>query len=72
MKALPIDRPREWLIASHIPWLLSYQVADNQNILTWAASLANATIRNPGDETLSTAARTLYQVSLRGKQVRDG
>lgn len=63
LKALPVDRPREWLIASHIPWLLSYQVADNQNILNWAASLTNATIRNPDDQTLSGAARTLYQVS---------
>lgn len=38
LKALPIDRPREWLLASHIPHLLSFRVADDQNLVNYAIS----------------------------------
>lgn len=36
--ALPINRSQEWLLASHIPHLLSFRVADDQNLLNYAIS----------------------------------
>lgn len=63
MHALPVNQPRDWLIASHVPWLLSKQVASEQNIVTWAASVANATATDPNDRIMTDAARALYKVS---------
>ncbi|PNS20121.1 60S ribosomal protein L26-2 [Sphaceloma murrayae] len=39
MKALPVNAPRTWLLASHLPYLLSYKVAQDQNLVTYAKSL---------------------------------
>lgn len=38
LEALPINRAREWLLASHIPHLLSFRVADDQNLVSYAIS----------------------------------
>jgi hypothetical protein len=56
MKALPLGRPREWLLATHLPHLLSYQVAKDQNLPTYARSLE----RLAKDPVVSQAAKTLY------------
>ncbi|GAB7343241.1 hypothetical protein MBLNU457_1299t1 [Dothideomycetes sp. NU457] len=39
MRALPVNAPRTWLLASHLPHLLSYKVAQDQNLVTYASSL---------------------------------
>ena len=39
VKALPIGRTREWLLSSHVPHLLSFRVADENNLINYAASL---------------------------------
>ncbi|KAI1128617.1 lipoxygenase [Nemania abortiva] len=36
--ALPINRQRQWLLASHIPWLLSFKVASDRSLLNFALS----------------------------------
>ena len=41
VKALPIGRTREWLLSSHVPHLLSFKVADDNNLINYAASLYN-------------------------------
>lgn len=42
ISALPTgrDRVRQWLLASHLPWLLSYQTADKLTLLSYACSVA--------------------------------
>ena len=37
--SLPINRAREWLLAAQLPWLLSFRVAEDNNILNYAISL---------------------------------
>lgn len=39
VKALPINRQREWLLSAQLPWLLSFRVAEENNLLNYAASL---------------------------------
>ncbi|KAI9668817.1 MAG: hypothetical protein M1831_000886 [Alyxoria varia] len=41
VKALPIGRQREWLLAAHLPWLLSFRVAENRSLVDYANSLWN-------------------------------
>ena len=41
VKALPIGHTREWLLSSHVPHLLSFKVADENNLINYAASLWN-------------------------------
>lgn len=37
--ALPIKRQREWLLSAQLPWLLSFRVVEEHNLLNYAASL---------------------------------
>lgn len=39
VEALPINRQREWLLSAQLPWLLSFRVADENNLLSYASSL---------------------------------
>ncbi|KAJ9616430.1 hypothetical protein H2200_000148 [Cladophialophora chaetospira] len=57
--AYPIEHSREWLLSSHVPHLLSYRVAEDQNLLNFALSTAKlATLHNHGQ--LAAAAAQLY------------
>lgn len=40
--SLPIGKAKsqQWLVASHLPWLLSYKVSDNQTLLSYARTVA--------------------------------
>ncbi|KAF2094797.1 Lipoxygenase [Rhizodiscina lignyota] len=58
MAALPINRPTEWLLASHIPYLLSYRVAENQNLVTYAISQYHLADEN-GEDGIKEASRKL-------------
>lgn len=39
MEALPINRPKEWLLASHVVHLLNSVVAEDQNLVNYGVSL---------------------------------
>src|SRR5690554_3544011 len=39
LAALPINRPREWLLSSHLPYLLSFRVADKNSLAGYVSSL---------------------------------
>ncbi len=54
--SLPMKFPQQWLLTTHLPHLLSYRVAQDQNLPTYAISLSKVG-RN---ETIRAAARTLY------------
>lgn len=57
--AYPIQHPREWLLASHVPHLLSYRVPEDQNLLNFALSTAKLATQNKEDQ-LAAAAAQLY------------
>ena len=38
VKALPMNHTREWLLASHIPYLLSFKPGDKESLIIYAAS----------------------------------
>lgn len=40
-EALPINRQRQWLLSAHVPWLLSFKVADDRSLLNYALSQWN-------------------------------
>ena len=59
LNAYPIKHAREWLLASHVPHLLSYRVAEDQNLINFALSTAKiATLNNQTQ--LATAGAQLY------------
>ncbi|KAG8533867.1 uncharacterized protein KY384_001608 [Bacidia gigantensis] len=63
VKTLPISRQREWLLAAQVPWLLSFRVAQEYNLVTYAASVWNI-YKKKGKEdevAIKQSARTFYQ-----------
>ena len=67
-KSLPSYRPYYWLLASHLPYLLSYQVAEEQNLPNYALSLVHAA-SSSGEPRLHDAAVFLFS-SLKMLQVQ--
>lgn len=61
MNSLPINRPQEWLLASHLVHLLNFRVAEDQNILNYAVSLyhLSAPGTGSGETHIQDAAKTL-------------
>ena len=61
--ALPVARDREWLIASHVPNLLSMRVAEEQNIVNYARSVHSAAQWNmkhtPAEQHIAQASKDL-------------
>jgi hypothetical protein len=57
--SLPTKHPREWLLATHLPHLLSMNVAEEQNLLNYAVSLAKLAGQK-GEAEIAAAATTLY------------
>jgi hypothetical protein len=47
MAALPLNRPNEWLLASHLVHLLSYKVAEDQNLVNYGVSLYHISTSEP-------------------------
>ena len=41
VKSLPIGHQQYWLLAAHIPWLLSFRPAEDNTLINYAASLWN-------------------------------
>ncbi|KAB8345817.1 hypothetical protein FH972_022872 [Carpinus fangiana] len=50
MKAVPVNAPRVWLLASHLPYLLSYKVAGDQNLVTYARSLQKLSLEKINEQ----------------------
>ena len=67
IKTLPVDRPREWLLTTHLPHLLSYRVAEDQNLVTYAISLAKAADQNKQPELAKAAAQLCMDLVECGK-----
>lgn len=61
MNSLPINRPHEWLLASHLVHLLNFRVAEDQNILNYAISLyhLSAPGTGSGETLIQDAAKAL-------------
>lgn len=61
--SLPINRQREWLLAAQLPWLLSFRVAEDNNILNYAISVWRLyKYKTNGDEQkIKAIANKLYQ-----------
>jgi len=49
IRALPANHPRIWLMSSHLPYLLSYRVAEDQTLLNYALSLQKLSSIKKGD-----------------------
>lgn len=60
LRALPVNRPREWLLSSHLPHLLSFRVAEDQNLINYAASLWNL-YKKKDTPAITAAASKLYE-----------
>lgn len=56
--ALPINRPKEWLLASHLVHLLNYRVAEDQNLVNYGVSLYHLSDQS-GEMALRDAAKKL-------------
>ena len=61
--ALPIGRQRDWLLSAQIPWLLSFRVANDLNLITYAASIWNIykKKRNRNEKEVKEYADVFYQ-----------
>jgi hypothetical protein len=57
LKALPASHAREWLLASHVPHLLSLKVAEDQTLINYAASLYNLSLVKQDDPTKAAAEK---------------
>ena len=68
IKSLPIGHQRYWLLAAHIPWLLSFRPAEDNNLINYAASLWNLYKKKSDKEKgpqITEIARAFYE-DLRG------
>ncbi|KAF9465412.1 lipoxygenase [Collybia nuda] len=62
VQALPVDRVREWLLASHLPYLLSSRVAAEQNLVNYALSIASLAIGDNNAPVIHAAAQFYAQL----------
>ena len=67
IRALPVGRQRDWLLAAHIPWLLSFKTAAESSLTNYATSLYNLVRKKSGvqDQKTMNIARDFYD-DLRG------
>ncbi|KAI9658410.1 MAG: hypothetical protein M1821_002543 [Bathelium mastoideum] len=50
VKALPIGRARQWLLAAQVPWLLSFRVAENRSLVDYANTVWNVYKKKKGEK----------------------
>lgn len=48
IRALPVGHQKDWLLAAHIPWLLSFKTAEESSLLRYAESLYNLVRKKSG------------------------
>lgn len=56
--ALPMNHPQEWLLSSHIPYLLSFKPGDKESLIIYAASKYQVYKFKSGADNQATAAAT--------------
>ena len=63
IKALPIGHQHLWLLSAHVPHLLSFRVAEENNVINYALSLWNLYKKKngEGEKKVKAAAEKLYQ-----------
>jgi len=62
--ALPINKQRQWLLSTTIPWLLSFRPSQDANLINYAASLYNLMKSKPDEPNtrkIQEYARQLYK-----------
>ncbi|KXT07803.1 hypothetical protein AC579_10177 [Pseudocercospora musae] len=61
--ALPMNHPREWLLTSHIPYLLSSKPGDKESLIIYAASKYHLYKGKPGvgNQDIAQAAARFYK-----------
>ncbi|KAF7853808.1 uncharacterized protein EAF02_011798 [Botrytis sinoallii] len=66
--SLPVREPRSWLLASHLPYLLSSVVADDQSLLEYALSVRGVAGESDGTGEREEVAGRFYEelVALEG------
>jgi hypothetical protein len=60
LKALPLHKPRDWLLATQLPHILTYRVTEEQNLMTYAVSLTKVASQ-VGEWEVAKAAAQLYE-----------
>ncbi|TGO87329.1 hypothetical protein BPOR_0233g00020 [Botrytis porri] len=60
--SLPVREPRSWLLASHLPYLLSSVVADDQSLLEYALSVRGVAGESDGTGEREEVAGRFYEV----------
>lgn len=62
IRALPVGHQKDWLLAAHIPWLLSFKTADESSLINYAESLYNLVRKKSGanDTKTKTIATKFY------------
>ncbi|KAF5870677.1 putative lipoxygenase protein [Botrytis fragariae] len=68
INSLPVREPRSWLLASHLPYLLSSVVADDQSLLEYALSVRGVAGESDGVGETEEVAGRFYEelVALEG------
>lgn len=68
--ALPMNYPREWLLASHIPYLLSAKPGDKESLIIYAASKYHLYKHKPSvkDQNIKMAAAKFYKALADSEQ----
>ncbi|KAK8038514.1 hypothetical protein PG993_006925 [Apiospora rasikravindrae] len=61
--ALPMNHPQDWLLASHIPYLLSFKPGDKESLIIYAASKYHVYKYKEGDKAqkIKAAAARFYE-----------
>lgn len=69
--SLPVREPRSWLLASHLPYLLSSVVADEQSLLEYALSVRGVAGLSDGVDEREGVAGRFYEELVRVEGVVD-
>jgi len=65
VKALPMNHPQEWLLSSHIPYLLSFKPGDKESLIIYAASKYHVyKFKSGADEQATAAAAARFYMAL--------
>jgi len=63
--ALPMNHPQDWLLSSHIPYLLSFKPGDKESLIMYAASKYHVyKLKHSEDEKATAAAAARFYMAL--------
>lgn len=63
--ALPMNHPQDWLLSSHIPYLLSFKPGDKESLIMYAASKYHVyKLKSGADEKATAAAAARFYMAL--------